>query len=221
MPGLCTKMEKILFKEEQRFTQWWLWSILGFTLLAIVLVSKLSANSWDTSSEDFSRFVLYGSVAVLFIVAVLIVLGLSRLKTKITYDGIFITFPPLKRKLYKIKVHEIDWFEIRKYRAKREFGGYGFRSRRTSGQAYTVSGNIGLQLYLKNGKKLLIGTQKKQSIDFAMCKIVGENKKHKTGESTGQKVDGGVGKKAKKILIILAIEIIVAILIFGIIQVLK
>ncbi|MBT3385537.1 MAG: hypothetical protein HN778_00255 [Prolixibacteraceae bacterium] len=216
-------MQKVLFKEEQRFTQWWLWLILGSALLAIVipLANELSAQSWDTSSEGFLRLILYGSVAVLFIVAVLIVLILSRLKTKITYDGIFITFPPLKRKSFRIKVQEIERFEIRKYRAKREYGGYGFRSRRKSGQAYTISGNIGLQLHFKNGKKLLIGTQKKQAIEFAMCKIMGENKKLPTGERNSQQVEGRVGKKAKKILIIFAIEIVVAILIFGIIQLLK
>ncbi|MCY1719180.1 hypothetical protein OU798_02435 [Prolixibacteraceae bacterium Z1-6] len=216
-------MEKVLFKEEQRFTQWWLWLILGAALLAIVipLANELSAQSWDTSSEDFSRLILYGSLAVLFIVTVLIVMVLSRLKTKITYDGIFITFPPLKRKTYRIKVQEIERFEIRKYRAKREYGGYGFRNRRKSGQAYTISGNMGLQLYFKNGKKLLIGTQKKQAIEFAMCKIMGENKKLSTGEKTSQEVGGAFVKKAKKILIILAIEIVIVILIFGIIQLFK
>jgi len=216
-------MEKVLFREEQRFTQWWLWLILGSALLVIIIpiTNELSTQSWDTSSEVFSRLIIYGSVSVLFIVAVAIVLLLSRLKTKITYDGIFITYPPLKRKLYRIKVQEIERFEIRKYRAKREYGGYGFRSRRTSGQAYTISGNIGLQLSLKNGKKLLIGTQKKQAIEFAMCKIMGENKKRSTGEKNSQQVEGALGKKAKKILIIFAIEIAVAILIFGIIQLLK
>jgi hypothetical protein len=216
-------MEKILFKEEQHFRQWWMQLILGFALLAIVipLANELSARSWDITSEYFSRLVLFGSLAVLFIVAVFIVLSLSRLKTKITCNEIFITFPPLKRKSYRIKVQEIERFEIRKYRAKREYGGYGFRSRRTSGQAYIISGNTGLQLYLKNGKKLLIGTQKRQAIESAMCKIMGENKKLSTGERNSWQVEGGIGKKAKKILIILAIEIVAAILIFGIIQALK
>ena len=216
-------MEKLLFKEEQRFTQWWLWLILGSALLVIVIpfANELSAQSWNTSSEGFSRLILYGSIAVLFIVAVLIVLVLSRLKTKITYEGIFIAFPPLKRKLYRIQVSEIERFEIRKYRAKREYGGYGFRSRRKSGQAYTVSGNIGLQLYFKNGKKLLIGTQKKQAIEFAMCKILGENKKFSTSERNSQQVEGGFGKKAKKILIISAIEIVLVILIYSLIQIFK
>ena len=171
-------MEKLLFKEEQRFRQWWIWLMLGSAMMAIVipLINELSAQSWNTNSEDFARLVLYGSVAVLFIIAVLIVMLLSRLKTKITYDGIFITFPPLKRKSYRIKVQEIERFEIRKYRAKREYRGHGFRSRRTSGQAYTISGNIGLQLYFKNGKKLLIGTQKKQAIVNAMEKLMNKDK---------------------------------------------
>ncbi len=216
-------MEKVLFKEEQRFTQWWLWLILGSTLLAIVipLANELSVQLGDTSSEGFLRLILYGSVAGLFIVSVLIVLVLSRLKTKITYDGIFITFPPLKRKSYRIKVQEIERFEIRKYRAKREYGGYGFRSRRTSGQAYTISGNIGLQLYFKNGKKLLIGTQKKQAIEYAMGKLMGERKIFLPEEKSKQNMESPVWKKAKKILIIFAIEIVLVILIFGLIQIFK
>ncbi len=216
-------MEKLLFKEEQRFTQWWLWLILISSLLALVIPigSQLSTESWTTSSEEFLRLVLYGGVAGLFIIAVLIVLVLSRLKTKITNDGITITYLPLKRKPYHIKVQEIERYEIRKYRAKQEYGGYGFRRRRKSGLAYIISGNIGLQLYLKNGKKILIGTQKKQAFEFAMNKIMGGDKKLPASENCNQQVPGGFGSKAKKILIILAIEIVVVILIFGIMQLFK
>ena len=126
-------MEKILFKEEQYFRQWWILLILGSALLAIVIpiANKLSAQSWDLNSEVFSRLVLYGSAGVLFIAAVFTVLVLRRLKTRITYEGIFIRYPPLKRKSHRIKVQEIARFEIRKYKARREYGGYGFRSRRT------------------------------------------------------------------------------------------
>ena len=216
-------MEKILFSEEQRHKQRWLWLILGSFLLPIVILlyNELSAESLNNGSENLLRLILYGGVAVLFIVAVLIIWGLSRLKTKITYDGIYITFLPLKRKSYRIKVQEIERFEIRKYNAAREYGGYGFRNRRKSGQAYTISGNIGLQLYFKSGKKLLLGTQKKQAIEFAMRKIMGENKRLSMGERNSQQVEGRFGKKVKKILLVFAIEIIVIILIFGIIQILK
>lgn len=36
------------------------------------------------------------------------------------------------------------------------------------GKAYNVSGNLGLTLYLVDGKKLLIGTRRLQAISYAM-----------------------------------------------------
>ncbi|MCB0473313.1 MAG: hypothetical protein KDC69_02350 [Flavobacteriaceae bacterium] len=51
---------------------------------------------------------------------------------------------------------------IRKYNPVLEYGGWGVRLNyyRKRGRAFNVSGNIGLQLILKNGKKILIGTHK-------------------------------------------------------------
>ena len=47
-----------------------------------------------------------------------------------------------------------------------EYGGWGLKGgllwKKSKGIAINVSGNIGIQLELKNGKKLLIGTQKLQ-----------------------------------------------------------
>ena len=69
---------------------------------------------------------------------------------------------------------EIEKFEVRTFNAVREYGGYGLKRRRKYGQSYTISGNVGLQLYFRNGKKLLIGTQKKQAIKYAMEKLMRE-----------------------------------------------
>jgi len=47
-----------------------------------------------------------------------------------------------------------------------EFGGWGLRGgfffNKGKEKAVNVSGDIGIQLIFKNGKKLLIGTQKKE-----------------------------------------------------------
>ena len=48
--------------------------------------------------------------------------------------------------------------EVRKYNPITEFGGWGYRWG-FGGTAVNISGNMGLQLDLSNGKKLLIGTQ--------------------------------------------------------------
>ncbi|AUC86670.1 hypothetical protein CW731_06850 [Polaribacter sp. ALD11] len=62
--------------------------------------------------------------------------------------------------------NEISKVGIRTYLPISEFGGWGLRGgfffNKGKEKAVNVSGDIGIQLVLKNGEKLLIGTQKKQ-----------------------------------------------------------
>lgn len=216
-------MEKVLFKEEQRFKQWWVWLIIVFTLLFVIvpLVNAITEEQAQLSSSDTARFIFYGVLAVLFLAAVIIVMLFIKLKTKITDNGIYVTYSPFVRKWKKFPEQEIEKYEVRRYRAMLEYGGYGMRRRRKAGQAFSISGNIGLQLYLKNGKKLLIGTQKKQAIEYAMTKLMGVGKQPVSEENFKQETESIIRRKVKKILIIIAIEIVVAILILGIIQIFK
>ena len=50
-----------------------------------------------------------------------------------------------------------------------EYGGWGLRGgfflNKGKGTAYNVSGNIGIQLEFVNGKKILIGTHKRDEVD--------------------------------------------------------
>jgi len=191
-------------------------------LLAIVpLANAFAEEHAKLNSSDSLRLILYGVMAVLILVAVIIVMLFIRLKTKIANNSIYVAYLPFIRKWKKITAQEVDKYEVRKYRAMLEYGGYGMKRRRKVGQAFTISGNIGLQLYLKNGKKILIGTQKKQAIEYAMVKLMGAGNKFVTGENSSQETESIVRRKVKKILIIIAIEIVAAILIFGIIQLLN
>jgi hypothetical protein len=66
---------------------------------------------------------------------------------------------------FQFKYNEISWndvltIEVRKYKPIREYGGWGYRFSFKNGKAYNISGNMGLQIVLKNGDKILIGTQK-------------------------------------------------------------
>ncbi len=216
-------MKKVLFREEQRFTQWWLWLILGFTLLAVVvpLANAITEGQTQVNSSNSARLVLYGILSVLFLTAVIAVILFIKLKTKITESGISLIFFPFVRKWKEISFQEIEKYEIRRYRAILEYGGYGMRKRRKVGQAFSISGNMGLQLYLKNGKKLLIGTQKKKAIEHAMGKLMGEGKKVLPKEMSSKKHESPAWRKTKKILIIMAIEIVLAIVIFSLIQIFK
>jgi hypothetical protein len=92
-----------------------------------------------------------------------------------------VAFTPFFRKCKKFSPAEIEKFEIRNYNALREYGGYGLKRKFKYGQSFTISGKTGLQLYLKNGKKVLIGTQKKQAIEYAMGKLTGKQNSAKNG----------------------------------------
>jgi hypothetical protein len=55
---------------------------------------------------------------------------------------------------------------IRKYNPIKDYGGWGIRwGSFRKGNAYNMSGNMGLQLVFKDGKKLLFGTQRSSELD--------------------------------------------------------
>ena len=118
--------------------------------------------------------IVMGSFSLVIMGIVFFVLLRTSLKTKITNEAIFVAYPPLLNKWKKFVPEEIQKYEVRTYKANWEYGGHGMKSRRKYGQSYTVSGNVGLQLYFKNGKRLLIGTQRKQAITHAMEKLMGQ-----------------------------------------------
>ena len=65
-----------------------------------------------------------------------------------------------------IKWEEIKKVYVRNYDPISEYGGWGLKGgffwNKEKGKCVNISGDIGLQIEFKNGKKLLIGTQKKE-----------------------------------------------------------
>jgi len=171
-------MEKVLFSEEQRFTQKWLWLlIIGATLISVVPTivgiysQEILKKPWGNNPANtlalllilFFEIFLMGGIILLFIK--------MRLKVEIKTDSLWFSLPPLARKWRCIKNEEIERFEVRKYRPVGEYGGWGIKGNNRN-KAYNISGNVGLQLYLKNGRKILFGTQEGQSIEYAMKKMM-------------------------------------------------
>ncbi len=174
-------MEKVLFREEQKFDQWWLWLIILVTGISVLIpfssgiyTQIILGKPWG--DKPTSDGVLIGTA----IFALSIMVGINwlfikiKLITEVRSDGVWFRFPPLLSKWKCIRKEEIERYEIRKYRAFWEYGGYGIaQGIRKYGKAYNVCGNIGLQLYLFNGRKILIGTHKKQALEYAMNKMSG------------------------------------------------
>ena len=146
-----------IFKEEQRFTQTWLIVLMALsTLIPIgLIIGKYAEENSSMSDTEFFTTLSIIIVATSFIF-------LFKLKTRIDEKGIHYQFFPFHRKLKLILWTEIKSANIRKYDALSEYGGWGLKGgfSRKRGRAINVKGDIGIQLELKNSKKLLIGTQK-------------------------------------------------------------
>jgi len=168
-------MNKVLFKEEQQFRQWW-WIILilGTTIPAMVMtiyaLYQQTVRGIQVGDSPAPNGVLI--VVLVFLCAMLWGYFSLKLEVWIDQDGIHYRFFPLIRKNKLISKAEIERFEIRKYNPIIDYGGWGTKRSFKWGRAYNVSGNIGLQLYLTSGKKVLFGTQRSQAIMYAMDEIM-------------------------------------------------
>ena len=170
-------MNKVLFKEEQQFRQWW-WivMILGVTIPAMVMniyaIYQQMVRGIQVGDSPVPNVMLI--VGLVFLCVALWSYFSLKLEVWIDQDGIHYRFFPLIPKNKLISKAEIERFEIRKYKPIIDYGGWGVRTGfgRKWQRAYNVSGNIGLQLYLTNGKKVLFGTQRSQAILYAMDEMM-------------------------------------------------
>lgn len=145
------------FNEEQTFTQWWLWPLLGLVFLSPFIInynSIVENGFWGTFSKGISAHIFsIGSIIVLFL--------LLKLKTQIDQQGIHLHYFPFFRKHFDWK--DIKQAEVITYTLW-NVGGWGIRSSRKLGTVYNVKGYQGLSIELHSGKKYVIGTQKPSEI---------------------------------------------------------
>jgi hypothetical protein len=151
------------FRESQKFNQWWLW------LLMIGVLGLTAWGGWKAFLEQGD--IVPGLIGVGVTALMAILLALIELRTTITADGIEARFWPIARK--RIFRSEIEEAQVRTYSPIKEFGGWGYRIG-AGGTAFNMHGNQGLQLKLKNGSKILIGTQKPEELSAFMKEYMGE-----------------------------------------------
>lgn len=146
---------EVLFKETQRFRQWWLWLILiaafGITIFAVIKEQKELQNNFN--------FALLAPLLIPILAFVLIFF--SKLDTEIDAEGIRVRFFPFHFKFKTYAWNTIGQAVVTTYHPLADYGGWGLRlGLFGKGKAYNVLGNKGIQLVFKDGSKLLIGTQK-------------------------------------------------------------
>jgi hypothetical protein len=160
-----------IFREVQRFRQWWVWLLLlfvtGMAWYGAVQQIVLKKPFGSHPAPDVIMIMIWAIFEVLF---PLFFYSL-RLVTEIRYDGLHIRFFPLQFHDHKISLGEIKKYEIRTYSALKEYGGYGIRYGK-NGKAYNVSGSRGVQLEFQDGKHLLIGSQRPEEFASALASVI-------------------------------------------------
>lgn len=161
---------KCLFYEEQRFRQWWIWLIAFVPFL-------MSVSGWSyqlISGRPFGNNPAGNDEYVWIILSTLLVplmFWATNLKTWIYDEGIYYRYTPFHFKKKFIPIDGIWQMYVREYSPLKEYGGWGIRYG-LSGKCYNISGRMGLQIKLKNGKKLLIGTQRPAELKNIVDKLL-------------------------------------------------
>jgi hypothetical protein len=165
-------MSKFTFTEEQRFSRHFVIPFVIFVTLFTVaplgwgIIQQIIFGKpyGDHSLTDVSLLI---SGCLSFIVVLLVdwLLIKAKLTTEINSETIRYRFYPFILRDRFIYWNEIEKSYVRKYKPILEYGGWGIRyGIGGNGRAFNMKGRYGLQLELKNGKKLLIGTQKPEEI---------------------------------------------------------
>lgn len=162
---------RILFEEKQRFTQWWLWTIL---ILVALLVSGIFINAlymqfvlgkpWGDkpmSDEGLIAFTLFN---VTLMAVMLMVFFSSVLEVKVDKMGIVYRFFPLIRTERRIAREDIQHYEMKKYFLR----GYGIHYNLRGDKTINVKGTSGIEITTHNGKRLLLGTQRPEEFFYAL-----------------------------------------------------
>lgn len=164
-------MKGSIYQEVQKVKNKWIWGLTA--LLTIVFICSF-----------FEQIILENPVgsnpAPDWLILILGLLPLSGLLLifyikfiiQIDEDCISYQFYPFHRNPKELQWKDIDKLYIRKYNPIAEYGGWGIRTLSFKKNiAYNISGNMGLQIELKNGKKILLGTQNNDELEQVINQI--------------------------------------------------
>lgn len=169
---------KILFKEKQKFNIILSAIVLipmamAFALPIYIRIVKLEIPFREALSNS-----LLNILPFLLICLVMVVICFTKLETTITDKGISVSFFPFLFNKKTILWENVKEAFVREYNPITEYGGWGapfihIATARgvANNRALNAKGNQGLQLILKDGKRLLIGTQEPDKIGRVLKEI--------------------------------------------------
>ena len=166
----------IIYQEEQKFGLWLRWLVyLSMGLSVVISVFALAKESSPDGSLPNREIILAVVVGIGVPIAITALFLFLKLQTEVRPDGIYVRFFPFHIRFKRFAREDLSEYYARQYKPIREYGGWGIRCSLRNGRAYNVSGNKGVQLVFKSGKKLLIGSQNPEQLEAAIRSIILSN----------------------------------------------
>jgi len=143
----------IQFQETQRFNPWLTFTILiGLSIIPAIIGQEL----------DLVPCIVYCSV----VLTTLLLFVFMKLETSINKSFLYFSFFPFIKRTVK-------WSEVEKVKVIDYgfIGGWGIRLWTGYGTVYNTRGSKGLFIKLKNGKRFIVGTQKKEELETVIASL--------------------------------------------------
>jgi hypothetical protein len=156
-----------IFYEKQGFSPWVCLLLVCIVVGMVVghILGLVTRDSVDASA--ISGALVAGILAPAGIMALFV---LTKLETEVHSDRLRVRLFPFHIRHREFSAEELSECYARTYKPIREYGGWGIRCgfRKGAGRAYNIKGNQGVQLVFKNGRRLLIGSQKPDELAQAI-----------------------------------------------------
>lgn len=164
----------LVFREVQRWGLGFRCLLVVLLLLAVAVGVFAGVTGMRQEPIELPGVVIAVSCGVLIPLGIAVLIWVSRLETEVRTDGLYVRYFPFHRRFRKFGAEELSECFARKYRPILEYGGWGIRCAWTwkGGRAYNISGNEGVQLVFKNGKRLLIGSKEATELEAAIRSVI-------------------------------------------------
>lgn len=168
-PISCSQFQKDpmpIFTETQRPRQSWLFLVIvalaaigwGVFIQQIVRGNPIGGSDPMPDSAAIIVGILLGVALPLFFLW-------FKMETTVYADRVEVRMKPFSHRVFRKGA--ISAYSAGEYRPVREFGGWGIRGWGAN-RAYSISGNQGVRLQLRDGNRVLIGTQRPQELAAAI-----------------------------------------------------
>jgi hypothetical protein len=154
-----------LFHEEQRFRTWILILLLVFAMLLPIGILFYSMRIGQANKSEFAL----STIAIVAIeIPIFVFFYYTKLETIVTEEGLGYRWWPLQSK-YRILFRD-DMVKVNTRRGP--ILNYGIHWMPGYGWVHNVRGTEGLQIQMRSGKKLFIGSQKLNELKLALDAVL-------------------------------------------------